>query len=133
MLLDPFSYDCALPVADVETNTEKLADGTADDGGYIDSSAIRKRKGNVDGLPNGQRHGRFELHATNRKVAAFGGHTVRSIVAPDSDGGFERDARRAAGFAAELKLSFSRYPLLWGGTAAEDCEEQNASHNSSRY
>ena len=72
MLLNPFCDHGALPVVDVETNAETLADGAADDGGYVNRSSAGKRERNVDRLTDGQRHRRFELHAANGKIAAFG-------------------------------------------------------------
>ncbi len=132
MLLNPFSNDGALPVVDVETDTKTLPDRAAHDGGYVDDGALGKRERDVDRLTDGQRHGRFELHAADGKIPAFGGHAVGTIVAPDSDRSFERDTRWTPRFAAELKLSFCRSPLLGSGTTPKDCDEQHTRHNSGR-
>lgn len=72
MPLNPFSDDCALPIVYIETNAETLADGTANDGRYVDDSAVGERESKVDGLADGQRHRRLKLHSTDGKIAAFG-------------------------------------------------------------
>lgn len=132
MLLNPVADYGTLTVVDVEADSEARADSAAYDGGYVDRSSVRQREGDMDRLTDRQRHRGVELHAANGKIAAFGRHAVNSTVAPNRDRNFKRDAGRAPGFAAELKLSFCRNPLLWSGTATKECDEENASNNSGR-
>jgi hypothetical protein len=133
MLFDPLSYNGALAIVYVETNAEALAHGTAHNSGNIDCSAVGQGKRDVNRLSNRQRHCRFDLHAADGEIAAFRGHAIGTIVASDGDSSFERNAGRATDLAAELKLSFRRYPPLGSRIAPENCQKQGASHDSGRY
>jgi hypothetical protein len=123
MLFDPLSYDGALAIVYVETNAEALAHGAAHDSGNIDCSVIGQGKRDVNWLTNRQRHGRFDLHAADREIAAFGGHATATIVASNRNWSFERNAGRATNLTAELKLSFRRHPPLGSGIAPKNRQQ----------
>jgi hypothetical protein len=116
MLLHPLSYERALPIIDVEANAEALPDGTADYGRNIDGSGVGQGKGNVNGLADRERHGRLKLHTAHGEIPAFRRDAVNAVVALNSDGGFERYTSGSPNFAAELELSFRRYPPLGSRT-----------------
>lgn len=132
MLLDPIPNDCTLAIVDVETYAEARADGAAYHGWHVDDRAIGKREGDVDRLTYRQGPGGFDLHTAHGKVATFGRYAIGTIVATDGYGDFKRYAGRTPGLAAELELSFCRNPFLRGRRSAENCEQQNTSHDSGR-
>ena len=120
MLLHPISDDCALAIVHIETNAETRTDCATHHGRYVDGNAVGKGKGDVDRLTDRESCERLHLHAADGKVAAFGGHAIAAIVTAYCYRYFKGNARRAAGFTAELELSFGRCPLLGSRGAAKN-------------
>ena len=116
MLLDPLADERALAIIDVEANAKALTDGAADNRRNIDCGGVGQGKGNVNWLANRERHGRLELHATDGEIPAFRRDAVEAVMALNGDRSFEGYASGSSYFAAELELSFRRYPPLGSRT-----------------